>query len=108
MSKRIIALFPGLTEEPITAWRPSPGGVGRGGFRCRTDPTPGVLEGVAEDNAVPFHGNVFRAQPRNVRHELARGLVHEVTRGRVVAEVARLGARRAAAFLRMRLRCGQI
>src|ERR1700682_4466780 len=82
ISKRIIGVFPtGVIQGPITPRCPTPIRVGSIGFVCRTRPTrpPSKLKGVAEDNSVPFYGNILALQAGNVRHQHARGLVDDAS-----------------------------
>src|SRR6185503_132618 len=92
ISSRIIVCFPtGLVHEGITALVPFGGIVGEDGFLCRTNPTPrALLKGVAEDNPVSLHGDVFAGEAGKVGHQVARGLVHDPALGGVVAQGRRI------------------
>src|SRR6266850_5020116 len=95
ISKRIIGVFPDrVIQEAITPRCPTPLGVGSFGFVCRNNPTRSLLKGVAEDNSVPFYGNVLALQAGKVRHQRTRGLVDDVPRPRVVAKRAGAAAGR--------------
>src|SRR6185503_1849426 len=105
ISSRIIALVPTVwLEEPITSRPMGRGGVGNLGFACRTNPTPGELEGVAEDDPVAFDGNVFTLESREIRHQLACRFVDDVAVGGVVAEAGLPVARRGTAPSRFGMR----
>src|ERR1700682_740689 len=85
--RRIMAFFPaGVVQALITARRPGTTGVGNDGFVCRNDPTPPALERVSEDNPVSLDGDIFPLQPRDLGHQLSRGLVDDASRIGVVAQ----------------------